>query len=525
MLSFPYSIENPNGSSLSAGTTAVWIKDIVVKEKEISLSVSENNDGRDREASISLSYDGALPVMVNIRQEWSSAIVRLSKTSESFDYQGGAGSFSFEIQNPRQGATVSAGSKCDWISDVSVNGTAVTYKVRENNSGAPRTGEIVLEYGKHASAVFSVEQKWTESLVILTPSQQEIGYMGGEASFEYRIDNPRESANVSAVSNNDWITGVSLNGKTVTYTVLENTVGSQRTGSISLKYGDYATADFVIRQAWTASTIDLTPSLAEPGYEGGNGSFSFQLNNPHQGATMSATSDSDWIKDVVLDGTSVSYSVMENNSGSERSGRITLSYGQYATAVFTINQKWAAATISLSHSSGEIGYQGGEHTFSYSVNNPRQGTVVSITSSYGWISQIQSEASAVVLTVSESASGLSRSGQIVLSYGNFDMATYTIRQLGKPAYSMTLDKETLSLVMNATYQLKASVSPWDSELEWVSSVPAVVSVSQDGTLNAKGKGEALITVKSKAGGVTATCKVTVSQQSGDTEGMGEEIWK
>lgn len=64
--------------------------------------------------------------------------------------------------------------------------------------------------------------------------------------------------------------------------------------------------------------------------------------------------------------------------------------------------------------------------------------------------------------------------------------------------------------IGAKKKLTASVTPADTAIQWSSSNTKVAAVSK-GTVTAKGNGTATITAK--AGGVTATCKVTVSQKS------------
>ena len=81
---------------------------------------------------------------------------------------------------------------------------------------------------------------------------------------------------------------------------------------------------------------------------------------------------------------------------------------------------------------------------------------------------------------------------------------------------VNLDKETLSLDINKTATLTSTVLPANAnnkEVTWSSSNSSIVSVSASGnvaTLIAKSAGEADITVKTKEGGFTKVCKVTVN---------------
>ena len=61
--------------------------------------------------------------------------------------------------------------------------------------------------------------------------------------------------------------------------------------------------------------------------------------------------------------------------------------------------------------------------------------------------------------------------------------------------------------------LEATVAPYtatNQSVEWISSNPSIASVSQTGQVRAHSRGTVTITVRTKDGGKTATCKVTVS---------------
>ena len=75
-----------------------------------------------------------------------------------------------------------------------------------------------------------------------------------------------------------------------------------------------------------------------------------------------------------------------------------------------------------------------------------------------------------------------------------------------------LNNKDLNLKKGEKYTLKAEISPKDAtnkEVTWISSNPKVVSVDENGNIEAKSSGEAEITVTTKDGGFKATCKVKV----------------
>ena len=81
-----------------------------------------------------------------------------------------------------------------------------------------------------------------------------------------------------------------------------------------------------------------------------------------------------------------------------------------------------------------------------------------------------------------------------------------------PVTGVTLNKTELEIEKGKTYTLKATVKPSDAtnnSVTWSSSNTTVAAVNGSGKITAKAAGEATITVKTKDGGYTATCDVTV----------------
>ena len=90
---------------------------------------------------------------------------------------------------------------------------------------------------------------------------------------------------------------------------------------------------------------------------------------------------------------------------------------------------------------------------------------------------------------------------------------HTVKTSTVSVTNVTLDKSMLSLVIGTSGKLTATVTPENATnkaVTWSSDTPEIVSVDQDGKVTAKAVGKAVITVKTKDGGKTATCTITVS---------------
>lgn len=88
-----------------------------------------------------------------------------------------------------------------------------------------------------------------------------------------------------------------------------------------------------------------------------------------------------------------------------------------------------------------------------------------------------------------------------------------------PVNSVSLNKTNLTLTVNGTEKLTATITPSNATnkgLTWSSSNTSVATVDSSGTVTAHKAGTATITVTTADGGKTATCTVTVTADSGNS---------
>lgn len=89
-------------------------------------------------------------------------------------------------------------------------------------------------------------------------------------------------------------------------------------------------------------------------------------------------------------------------------------------------------------------------------------------------------------------------------------------QVTMAATSLTLDLSELTVEINATAKLTATVFPENAtvtELAWTTSDPSIVKVASDGTITALKVGTATVTVSLPDGGISTDCVITVIDPS------------
>lgn len=84
----PYKVNNPvDGQSLTATTTAEWISNIQVGEGSVTFTTTQNDGTANREATITLAYEGAESVKVTVTQRYHVA----DYATLPFEFNGGRG--------------------------------------------------------------------------------------------------------------------------------------------------------------------------------------------------------------------------------------------------------------------------------------------------------------------------------------------------------------------------------------------------------------------------------------------------
>lgn len=150
MGSITYTIDNPiEGVNLTASANASWISQVKVDatNSEVVFVVAANS-GDAREAAITLTY-GMLEQKVTINQsEYVELAPEIVVTSElTVNFEGGAQSIEYSIENPKEGVELTATCDDEWISNIAVAADVITFDVAANETEEVRNAVINLAYG------------------------------------------------------------------------------------------------------------------------------------------------------------------------------------------------------------------------------------------------------------------------------------------------------------------------------------------------------------------------------------------
>ncbi|HWW83416.1 MAG TPA: BACON domain-containing carbohydrate-binding protein [Vicinamibacterales bacterium] len=178
--------------------------------------------------------------------------ITLNPTAQSVPLAGGV--FFSQVTTSTADCPWTASADSSWIviaSGGSGNTSGpVTYTVAQNND-VTRTGTLIVRGASSSGSVSIAQLGATECVFTLDPSAQSVGASGG--AFQFTVTrNTVNGCSWSATTATPWITltGATsgLSPATIRYSVGANTMGTDRTGAISLAWHG-GSAEFVVAQS------------------------------------------------------------------------------------------------------------------------------------------------------------------------------------------------------------------------------------------------------------------------------------
>lgn len=137
--------------------------------------------------------------------------------------------------------TVSAGNEFHDVTLKTYNGVFAEYLINFSPVNSSSSVKFAAAKGKrcYIEDIKIRSGHATLSPVIIVSVPKQVAAAGGSASFTYTLMNPTDGNEVSASTEYDWITGISVDDveSIISYTVAENTSETPREGVILLSYG------------------------------------------------------------------------------------------------------------------------------------------------------------------------------------------------------------------------------------------------------------------------------------------------
>ena len=372
-------------------------------------------------------------------------------------------------------------------------------------SGNNNPAQITMIGAKSVKAVFSIKTEdipvtsVTINLLSVTlelgQTIQLIATVQPENATDKTITWSSNNDKIATVDNNGVVTAIAEGNAVITATA----GGKSATCAISVKKSVIAVTSVTLNK----TSLNMTKGQSE---------------------TLTATVTPDNATDKT-----VSWSSSDATIASvDQNGRVTALKSGSATIMAKAGEKSATCSVtittpveSVSLDRTSVNLEEGQTTTLVATINPNDADEKTVT----WTTSNASVATVTNGVVTAIAEGVAT---ITASVGGKSATcSITVSKNTIPVTSITLNKSSLSLKVGEKETLIATVLPenaTDKKVTWASSKEDVATVDSNGRVTAVAEGNA--TIIASAGGKTATCSVTVSNNniSGGHEGTGEENW-
>lgn len=244
----------------------------------------------------------------------------------------GGGNFAFAQETE----TVTIWSE-DWSS--ASNGQLATNVTNDNatysvtNTGSTVYTSSLSAGGKSPELLIKANDSWTVKIKDLKgcTGNLTLTYKSNKTSPTLTVTANDNTVKMSSTSTVKEYTGTITLSETDTELTLEfKATSNSRIDDVVLTGTKIVSSDPII----TASDVEYAADIL-------NGEIPYTISNPVEGTSLAATTSTEWISEVTVGESAVTFT-MEENTGAERTGTITLSYGEL-TKDITVKQFAAVA--------------------------------------------------------------------------------------------------------------------------------------------------------------------------------------
>ena len=268
-------------------------------------------------------------------------VLNVTETTLDFEAKGGAGVINYSVENAVEGTEVEATCEADWVTDLTVAET-ITFTVTANEAEEAREATITVAYGELSKSV-TVKQEGEQPkpntpVFEAVTAVVEYDWNTTMGEVEYKLENPIEGVEVKAKSNVMWISQLQAKDGKIVFALAENS-GDAREGKITAEYGMLPAIEFTVKQGAyvaPAPVVNINEQSVDLAYDATEGSFTYTVENPVEGVVAEATTDAEWISNLVAADGTVSFTTSVNK-GFVREATVTVTYG-VASASIVVKQ-------------------------------------------------------------------------------------------------------------------------------------------------------------------------------------------
>ncbi len=346
-------VASQSATSMSKGT---WV--------EFTADLTSYND-----VYVRVYYSGSTAVRnIDDLTLTTSAKPIITADNVSIAYNETSGSTTYTITNPAADGILSVpnnGNIPDWISEITypVNTNIVTIYCSENTSTTERSATITLVYTYNGTETVTKEitvtqagnpngpgtenNPYTVAQALAAPTASGV-YVTGIISTITEVSTEHGNATYrisdDGTTNNEMIIYRGKYLENAAFTSADQIhVGDVVvvTGNLSVynEVNQLAQGNHIVSIASTSATPIINAADVTLAYNATSGEIAYTITNPADGVTLDATTDADWISNIVVTADKVTFSTTANETGSVRTATFTLAYTGATDKTITVTQE------------------------------------------------------------------------------------------------------------------------------------------------------------------------------------------
>ena len=428
-------------------------------------TLGDNDTGASRTGKIYITYPDAPEVAISVTQTFDAVGITFNPSSASVSFLGEGLVIPVTVTNEREACWFDVSSSESWIQDVRIDtqwiepeegsGEEFTEEpvasghyehtlrclVVQNESTTPRSGTISIKYTRTyggavlATVSYTVNQGGVGPVITLDPEEMTVDFHTNySATFCYRID--YGSNNEVITTDVDWLHPYSHEWnsdgetKTAKFSILsENQTKEPRVGHIRVTDGS-VWKELTVTQTGIQSKIIVDNDVVTFDYNRRYGTSIYYrvLDDSVVWRDIQGSSNVDWMQPVrPYLSTEYHINIEDNNSGADREGILTLSYGSEVSRVKII-QTYTAPEIRIENPNVSTDYTAKSGVFVKCVVAwPRISVEPTYESDADWV-QTMAVTNGVQLTFAENKTNITRSAKVTVRYLDDFTATINVTQ-------------------------------------------------------------------------------------------------
>lgn len=166
-------------------------------------------------------------------------VIKLSTEQMEFLHDGGEAIINYTIENPKADVQLTATCEAKWIENLTIGAEEITFTVALNESRERET-KIVFSYDSKSVEVkvkqYSDGGNYDPELILNPADKLVLEYQQSTSKIAYEVKNPIEGAEVSATSEAEWISNITVGEKEISFDVAENNEELRRESVITISY-------------------------------------------------------------------------------------------------------------------------------------------------------------------------------------------------------------------------------------------------------------------------------------------------